>query len=80
MTPKSRSYYDLDTFWSNGTPVSLEGVVKPNAAPVEAAVVEEVVSGKLVKLLALIVDHDAEHQIARDVIHDIYNSSVAFSM
>lgn len=47
MTPKSRSYYDLESFWSNGVEVPLEGVLKPNVAEQqqqEVAVVEEVVS------------------------------------
>lgn len=43
MTPKSRSYYDLDTFWGNGTPVPLEGVLTPNVVATEEAVVEDVV-------------------------------------
>eukprot|EP00904_Undaria_pinnatifida_P008098 jgi/Undpi1/4418/HiC_scaffold_17.g07773.m1 len=42
MTPKSRSYYDLESFWGNGTPVSLEGILTPNVAPVEVEVAEEV--------------------------------------
>lgn len=49
MTPKSRAYYDLEAFWSNGALVPLEGVLKPNAPTQQqqqekAAVVEEVVS------------------------------------
>lgn len=45
MTPKSRSYYDLESFWSNGVEVPLEGVLKPNAPErQEVAVAEEVVS------------------------------------
>ena len=46
MTPKSRQYYDLDSFWGNGTPVPLEGVLTPNAPPSEEPVAEEVVSFK----------------------------------
>eukprot|EP00752_Nemacystus_decipiens_P014967 g13326.t1 len=44
MTPKSRSYYDLESFWSNGVQVPLEGVLKPNAPeqPQEVAAVDEV--------------------------------------
>ncbi|CAN0036570.1 unnamed protein product [Pylaiella littoralis] len=47
MTPKSRAYYDLEAFWSNGALVPLEGVLKPNAPTQQqqqekAAVVEEV--------------------------------------
>lgn len=49
MTPKSRAYYDLESFWSNGAPVPLEGVLTPNVPEQqqqqqEGAVVEEVVS------------------------------------
>ncbi|CAM9338327.1 unnamed protein product [Hapterophycus canaliculatus] len=42
MTPKSRSYYDLEAFWSNGAQVPLDGVLKPNVPEPKAAVVEEV--------------------------------------
>eukprot|EP00903_Cladosiphon_okamuranus_P009868 g9374.t2 len=43
MTPKSRSYYDLESFWANGVEVPLEGVLKPNAPEQqEVAAVEEV--------------------------------------
>ncbi|CAM9686441.1 unnamed protein product [Ectocarpus sp. 13 AM-2016] len=42
MTPKSRSYYDLESFWSNGERVPLDGVLKPNVPEPEVAVVEEV--------------------------------------
>lgn len=46
MTPKSRSYYDLESFWANGVEVPLDGVLKPNAPEQQevAAAVEEVVS------------------------------------
>lgn len=44
MTPKSRQYYDLDSFWGNGTRVPLDGVLTPNAPPSKEPVSEEVVS------------------------------------
>lgn len=44
MTPKSRSYYDLESFWSNGTPVPLDNVLTPNVVTKEEPVEEEVVS------------------------------------
>ncbi len=55
MTPKSRSYYDLESFWSNGVEVPLEGVLKPNVAEQqEVAAVEEVVRRSLLLLLFLV--------------------------
>lgn len=43
MTPKSRSYYDLDTFWGNGEAVDLAAVIKPNVIETEQeSVAEEV--------------------------------------
>lgn len=47
MTPKSRSYYDLDTYWAAGERVDLSAVVTPNVAEAEVPPAEEVVSGVL---------------------------------
>lgn len=44
MTPKSRTYYDLESFWGNGTPVPLGEVIKPNVVSTAPALAEEVVS------------------------------------
>lgn len=50
MTPKSRSYYDLDTFWGNGEAVDLAAVIKPNVIETEQeSVAEEVVSAFLLR-------------------------------
>lgn len=35
MTPKSRSYYDLDGFWAEGEVVDLSAVIKPNVVDVD---------------------------------------------
>lgn len=44
MTPKSRSYYDLDSYWSAGELVDISSVVTPNVVEVEQPPPEDVVS------------------------------------
>lgn len=44
MTPKSRSYYDLDSFWSNGELVDTSAVVMPNVVETEQLRDEDLVS------------------------------------